>query len=165
MNRVKMRGMIEIIVVLVLFLLIAFGAIYLHTSSQNVFSVSKEAYRIEARVIAQGGFEKGILLIKEAFRLGHFNWQYPIQSGCNFAPREFSKKLGNGQFRIESIKHAHIYTQKDGKIGPYKDIPYIINGIKKGYYNLFEISVRGMVRGVGTTLKGIVKVIRYEIVY
>lgn len=165
MIRTDLRGMIEIIVVLVLFLLIAFGAIYLNTSSQNVFSVSREAFRLEARVIAQGGFEKSILLIKEAYRKGHFNWQYPVQAGCNFAPREFTKKLGNGMYRIESIKHAHIYTSKDGLIGPYKALPYIINGVKKGYYDLFEVDVRGIVKGVGVTLKGIVKVIRYEIVY
>ena len=160
----KKRAFAELIVIFVVLLLAAFGGIYLFLSREGHFSAYRESFRLRARLMAKSGLEKSLVLLKKAYSKGQYEWEYPTQKGIFFPQNEFVSFLEGGSFRILKIEPANIETKK-GELGPYKKVPYVVNGVKKGEYTLYNVVVEGQVRNITVKLNSIVKVIKYEVSY
>jgi hypothetical protein len=158
------RGIVEWVVIVLIFIMASFGTMYLYMSKEGNFSAFRESFKIRARLLAKSGLEVAECLLKKAYSKGKYDWEYPEQRGINFPSYYFKQKLADGFFEIEEIKPAYVETVK-GELGPYQKVPYVVNGVKKGDYTLYQVTVAGYVRDVRVTLKSIVKVIKYEVSY
>lgn len=165
-SKTSQSGMVIVLTLFVLMTIAGFGVIYYKSASGKLNESWTEAERIRARSLANAGFNKGVILIRDRYKRSFFSWRYPDQGNSVIGESEFTGMLGGGTWKINSVKSCYLETL-EGDIGPYDNVPYVLHGNQKGLYDIIRINATGKMTDskISASVTGLVKMIRYNCQY
>ena len=160
------KAIVEVVVILLLSVALAIGAVFFKYSVQSVDGILLQAHRIKARNLAYAAYQKALLTIKNQYVAGNLSWAYPEQKLGN--ENEFERKLGEGAYKVlkvETVKNLKTPIETISK--NYQNVKYVIGSADYGNYDVYRITTMGEIPASNTRVKmtSLVKIIREKVRY
>ena len=159
-------AMIEIIVILILSVSLAVGAIYLKYSLQSVDSIIVQAHRIKARNLAYAAYQKALITLKHQYAAGKTDWRYPEQKVT--PDNQMERALGDGYYKLLKVEIVRdLKTPYETINRTFHNAQYVIGDAEYGKYDVYRITAMGEVPSSKTRVKltSLVKVIKEKVRY
>lgn len=120
-----------------------------------------EAHRVKARNFAQAAIEKVKINIANQYRANSYDMSFPNRYSRDRTSEEYKMEFGDGRYEVLSVK-----PHEDGSRS-YNAVPHHKNGIKIGYYDIWEVIALGEVTssGVKARTRSLIKVYRSFVHY
>lgn len=156
----KKAGFIALVSLLMLVIFAILGISYWLSSRLTTDLIVTEAYRVKARNLAQSALEKVKINIANQYHRNNFNMTY--SSGAftrDDADEMYNTNYDNMSMSVISINRYEL----DGRV--FFQVPHYRDGIKIGYYDIWEIKTRGQFSNVSVNKTSLIKVYRDYVQY